>query len=117
MQIGSAWRIQQAVEGPLPQSERGIDVGSQAGSVFSNSQGKGLLPAQKNSFIQETSWKRYFEAGITSGTICARQKSSRKADVCQARRMSNDFVFEDSDDQPVWEHDERLASTPSNSEI
>lgn len=28
--------------------------------------------------------------------------------------MSNDFVFEDSDDQPVWEHDERLASTSSN---
>lgn len=28
--------------------------------------------------------------------------------------MSNDFVFEDSDDQPVWEHDERLASTSSS---
>ena len=28
--------------------------------------------------------------------------------------MSNDFVFEDSDDYPVWEHDERLASTPSS---
>ncbi|KAK9862348.1 hypothetical protein WJX84_002596 [Apatococcus fuscideae] len=35
----------------------------------------------------------------------------------EARRMSSNFIFEDSDDMEVWEHDERLAATSSSSAV
>ncbi|KAK9831647.1 hypothetical protein WJX74_004196 [Apatococcus lobatus] len=50
------------------------------------------------------------------GAAASGEKFIYPGDVLEeARRMSNDFVFEDSEDQPVWEHDERLASTSSSS--
>ena len=30
--------------------------------------------------------------------------------------MNSDFIFEDTSDEPVWEHDERFASSSSSSE-
>ncbi len=53
---------------------------------------------------------------VLPGPLAAATCSTFKSlGASQARRMSSDFIFEDNGEDPVWEHDERLASNANSS--